>query len=1203
MTTLETTQNKQPSLKSKFPSNTINQILPLLLSIGRRLVFGIVVLLVIAYLSFFGLEMARGTAFNAALLGGVEKTVTYLGRLVHGDLGLTVAGSVTLRPVPITEVVGATVVRSLGLLLAALVIAAPIGVVLGIWASRRRHSNWPLLVLLASITGVSLPSFFVALLLQLAVIKLTSFTGKPLLPVGGFGWDSHILLPALVLAARPLAQISRVTFVTLNEVLDQDYVRTAYSKGLTARLVMNRHVIRNAMVPILTTLGVSLRFSLSSLPVVEYFFGWQGAGFTLLKAISRQDDNLTVALILCLGILFILVNLFLDLAYRLIDPRLGSAQENVRRTERMGVWQRIKTLLADLKALSVENPVARWLKSRKAPKAESPFASFLEDRDETQQSYADRRAGDRKALFKGTLGNLPFVMGGLLVLGLLVVIFFGPNLAPHSPYTTQGLTVIDGEMKVPPFEPDAAYPLGTDVLGRDVLSLILAGAQQTIFLAAVVVLSRMVIGFILGAIAGWWSGTWIDRTLLGAAEVIAAFPTLLLGMTLILALGIREGLPPFIIALSFVGWGEIMQFVRGEVMGIRPRLFIESAVAVGLRTPRILFKHVLPNLIPAMISILALEMGAVLMLLGELGFIGIFIGGGAFAELDVFGAPYHYSDVPEWGALLSNVRTYARAYPWMAIYPSLAFFIAILGFNLFGEGIRRMIEIVGTAISRIFNRYTLILAAVSTVAFIGIRGTTGAMAYYQQQAQAFDGQHAMTYLRDLTDPVLEGRALGSSGLDLAAEYIARQFQQMDIQAAGEKMSYFQPRPRSFESLDMVPVFEIEDAGSKPIYHQDFVEYPTYYYNLGAAHAQVQLLALGELTRVGNWFQNFPALDSLDFSDRVLMFLSEKDFAALRGVPRAGVLVVSQDPLDLKRNFTSSSARPSWGSWTGGRHTDWDAPVLSISEGLANRILAGTGKTVAELRSAAENLGQDEIFQHPTDTVVSMQVEGTLREKNTALHVIGHLPGTSAALDNKMIVVLAKYDSPAASPDGLLYPAANDNASGVALMLETIRTMRKVGYQPYKTFLFVAYSGEGWENGEPVVPEISKFLQTKYGFDNAFDVEAVIELRGMANQDGERLQLMAGGSVRLADLFQTAARRMHVPVDRSGENVDLSIVFEDRSLQQGGEEAPSIRLDWQGWQNSSHSSLDTVDSISVDNLQDAGRALNLALMVLGRETQY
>lgn len=514
-----------------------------------------------------------------------------------------------------------------------------------------------------------------------------------------------------------------------------------------------------------------------------------------------------------------------------------------------------------------------------------------------------------------------------------------------------------------------------------------------------------------------------------------------------------------------------------------------------------------------------------------------------------------------------------------------------------------MIEIVGTAISRIFNRYTLILAAVSTVAFIGIRGTTGAMAYYQQQADAFDGQHAMTYLRDLTDPVLEGRALGSSGLDLTAEYIARQFKQMDIQAAGEKMTYFQPRPRSFEALDEVPVFEIKDDGPKPVYHQDFAEYPTYHYNLGSARAPVRLLAFGELTRIGNWFQNYPVLDSLDFSDQVLMFLSERDFAALRGVPRAGVLVVSEDPVDLKRNFTSSSARPSWGAWTGGRNTDWDAPVLRIGEDLANRILAGTGETVEELRRNTKDLGQDEVFQLTTNTLVSMQVEGSLREKKTALHVIGHLPGTSAALDNKMIVVMAKYDSPAASPDGLLYPAANDNASGIAVMLETIRTMQKVGYQPYKTFLFVAYSGEGWENGEPVVPEISKFLQTKYGFDNAFDVEAVIELRGLANQEGHRLQLMAGGSVRLADLFQTAARRMNVPVDRSGENVDLSIVFEDRSIQQGGEEAPGIRLNWEGWQNSSHLLLDTVDSISVDNLQDAGRALNLALMILGRETQY
>ncbi len=176
-------------------------------------------------------------------------------------------------------------------------------------------------------------------------------------------------------------------------------------------------------------------------------------------------------------------------------------------------------------------------------------------------------------------------------------------------------------------------PGGLTPSGRDLMSLILVGAQQTLLLAILAVVARTIVGVVLGAVAGWMEGTVIDRLILSAAEIIAAFPTLLLTMIIILAIGIRQGLLPFILALCFVGWGEIMQFVRGEVISIRPEPFIESAFSVGARTPRIIARHILPNLFSALISIIALEMGAVLMVLGELGFINIFIGGGAIIEL------------------------------------------------------------------------------------------------------------------------------------------------------------------------------------------------------------------------------------------------------------------------------------------------------------------------------------------------------------------------------------------------------------------------------------------------------------------------------------------------------------------------------------------------------------------------------------------
>jgi len=1184
-------------------------LLSLTVFIVRRLLFGALVLAVVIFLSYLGLGMAQGVTFYPALGRSVSKTLDYVGRLARGELGLSAAGSVTAAPVTVAEVVPDVLGKSLGLLAAALLIATLVGVTLGIWAAGRRRSGWSLVTILASIIGVSLPSFFAALLLQLAVVRLTRAVGHPVLPVGGFGWDAHIILPALVLSARPIAQIARVTFVSVSEVLDQDYVRTARSKGLRARQVMFYHVVRNAAIPILTTVGMSLRFSLSSLPVVEFFFGWPGVGFTLLKAISRRDDNLTVALVLCLGALFVLVNLILEVSYRLLDPRLREPTNRLEHKERAGLVRAFESIAVEVRGLLTDNPLRRWLIRRRTPPASSPFRAVLERRGEEVGVVPEKYRAERvRAWLRGTARNFPFVVGALLVIGLTVALLFGPRLSPHSPYTTRGLTYVDGELSVPPFAPDETYPWGTDVLGRDILSLVLAGAQQTLLLTTLVVSARIVVGIALGVLAGWLSGSWVDRLLLGLSETLAAFPTLLLAMTFILALGIRQGFRPFVIALCLVGWGEVMQFVRGEVMTIRPKLFIESAVALGLTTPRIIVRHVLPNLLSALISIAALEMGAALMLLGELGFVGIFIGGGAFAELDTIGAPYHYSDVPEWGALLSNVRRYARAYPWTAIYPSLAFFTAILGFNLFGEGVRRMVETVGIGITRLINRYTLAVAILLIVGIGWARANTGSMAFYRRQADGFDGRRALIHVQALTDPALDGRALSTPGMDEAAEYIALQFQDLGLQAAGEEFTYFQTRKRSCECLDAVPQLSIEDGGRPPAYHRDFVEYAGRSRNLGQARGQVRFLALGDMIGSGNWVRSYRALEGLDFSDEILLLVSVQDVWYLEEVPYAGLLVVAHTAADLERRYTLSSRDPHYQMFGTGREQGGDRPMQWISEAMAERLLAGTGYAVSDLRRIDEDLGVDEIFDLPTEVTASMAVQGTICEKLPVRHVIGHLPGLSdsryGGMNDRVIMVLAQYDAPPPDPEGTPYPAANDNATGVAVMLEAIRTMQESGYQPYRTFLFVAYSAEGLEGGEPVYPpDVDRFLLAKRGFSTSFEIEAVVDLRGLGAGDGDGLVISSGGSLRLADLFEEAARRMKVPARRGGEAVDISIVFEEGGRYDTGQEAPHIGLRWEGWEASSRRPVDTLESVSADKLEQAGRVLSLALMILGRETQY
>jgi len=297
----------------------------------RRLQSILLISLAIIFFCALGLRMVRrpaGENIIAVIPDAVRDSAAFLRRLPSGNLGIAyrIVGRRRI-PVPVTAVLADTYGKSMGLLLASLVFASLLGVGFGMLGAYLEGSPLSLALLTPTLLGVSLPTFFAALVLQVVEIKFYQRTGIRLVPVGGFGWDSHIVLPALVLAARPLAQVARITFISLSEASQQDYVRTARAKGLPRRQVWSDHILPNAAVPILTALGISVRFSLGSLPVVEYFFGWPGLGATLLTAIRSQQTNTVITLALALGLTFMLINLMLELLYRVIDPRLRVTEE------------------------------------------------------------------------------------------------------------------------------------------------------------------------------------------------------------------------------------------------------------------------------------------------------------------------------------------------------------------------------------------------------------------------------------------------------------------------------------------------------------------------------------------------------------------------------------------------------------------------------------------------------------------------------------------------------------------------------------------------------------------------------------------------------------------------------------------------------------------------------------------------------------
>ena len=1177
----------------------------------RPAFFAAIVAIVITYLCYFGLRVAQRGAFGLPMSVGriavdsVGRTIEYLGRALRGDFGDCMQRTTAYYwgpsgGFPVATVLGRTVPKSAALLVLAMLLGGLVGAPLGILAALTRHRKGSLGFVALSIAGVSIPSFFLGLLLQITEIAFYKKTGIRLVPVGGFGWDNHIVLPVLVLAARPVAQVARVTYVAVAEVLEADFVRTARAKGLSSWGVLWSHVMPAAAVPVLTALGTSLRFALSSLPVVEMLFDWPGVGATLLWAISTLQVDLTVALSLTLGMVFTVVNTILEYVYTMVDPRLRST--GIRLSSRrswvaslQGIWLGLCRIPATLKL------ALPWVRK---DKKSLPRLINREEAAEWSAAAREREVAIRKerrrAWVQSTLGSLPFVMGAAVVILLVVASIFGPSWSPHDPHNTVASITVDGQMRLPPFPPSNTFPLGTDAQGRDILSLLLTGARRTMGLALMATLARIALGGILGAIAGWFSGSFLDRLLMSAAEVTAAFPSLLLAMVLITALGVQQGIWVFAVSLCVVSWGETTQFVRSQVMAIREKDYIEGALATGAADGEVLLRHVLPNLFPSLMVLGFLEMGSVLMMLGELGFLGIYIGGG-FRTTTAADTAVVYFDVPEWGVMISNMWRRFRAYPWGTFYPALAFTISILGFNFLGEGLRRLTERLTLNLNRLFNKYTLGAALGVFLLVLAIMEGTGPWAQYKGTADSFNSERALADIEYLSYPELRGRRTGTPEIDLAAEYIAREFEQAGLQPAGEPGesgdTYYQTIPYDYCNYSTPTTLTLRDRSGELLgemeYRRDFAEYVETASAGGVISAEIVYVA--QSLEAIRWDSSALSLRADEWGGKILLGLSQRvftDWGYFQSNIAGGVLVSVHDEQSLQRYSLPPVSRS-----TGGQHLSgvfWDVPVIAITPEVTNQILSRSGLSPEELMRRARDLQGNESMVVPTGVIAEMEVNTAVQERVETRNVLGFMPGVDSQLDDEAVVVVAHYDGLGVDPAGNVFPGANDNASGVAVMLEIIRLWKEQDFRPKRTVFFVAWAGA--ERGQ--VADIERFLRARLGFIGAYRIVAAVELTGVGAGSGETLLLKRSTSGRLTELFQEAGQRAGVPVNTKGEGV-----HDEWDTHQPDARIPRIVLTWEGSGETAHTPLDAIEGIDSEKLYDTGRMASLALMVLCREQNY
>jgi ABC-type dipeptide/oligopeptide/nickel transport system permease component len=239
----------------------------------------------------------------------------FVARVVRGDLGFSYR-----QGLPVGELILERLRATFELALAGLAVAVLLGVPLGMIAAARRGSTVDTAAMTLALLGTSVPSFWLGLLL---IIVFGVQLGW--LPVSGYGSLRHLLMPAFVLGGFYAAQVSRLTRTSLLEVLAQDFVRTARAKGLAARAVLLKHVLRNAALPVLTVVGLDFGRMLGGAVVVETIFAWPGMGRLAVQAVLGRDFPVVQGAVIMGAAIFLSVNVIIDLLYGFIDPRLRAA--------------------------------------------------------------------------------------------------------------------------------------------------------------------------------------------------------------------------------------------------------------------------------------------------------------------------------------------------------------------------------------------------------------------------------------------------------------------------------------------------------------------------------------------------------------------------------------------------------------------------------------------------------------------------------------------------------------------------------------------------------------------------------------------------------------------------------------------------------------------------------------------------------------
>jgi ABC-type dipeptide/oligopeptide/nickel transport system permease subunit len=609
------------------------------------------------------------------LSGAFDSQFTsYVSNLLQGNLGVSFVSKLE-----VVEILRDKVWKTVVLLLTGQIVAIFLGSTLGVIASWRRGSRIDLGILVGGLFTWSIPTFFFGIVLVL-LARGTLPTGMMvtvgLKPEDGLVYwmdvAKHLVLPTIALGIGFTSAYMMVMRSSIVEVLSEDYILTAKAKGLNNFQILRDHALKNAMLPMITLLALSLAYTVGGAIQVETVFSWPGLGRLIFDSVGKQDYPVLQGAFLLVAVSVIGANFLADLLYSLLDPRVKMASSTTGTGTSLG-----KAILAIPKSLLslfesvIRLPIALWNVLEEMPKTGREIGELLK-RVSTALWRSRRSLSDLFQTALQTFRQKPMALVGLVMLcSIIFLAVFAPLIVPYSTEELATAKVTAADILAPP---DADHLLGTDDAGKDVLSQLIYGARISLIVGFSASFMSLIIGTVVGMTAGYFGGR-ADTLLMRLVDFLMVIPTLPLMLVIISFWG--RGLDKIIMVIGLLYWTYMARLVRSQVISIKERQYVLRAKALGASDLRIITRHILPQVLPLIIAQGILDTSNAIIAESSLAFLGL-------------GDPTQVS----WGMMLNFA--FARA-----ISQEAWWFLLPPGFSIVWVSLS--LVLIGTALEEIFN--------------------------------------------------------------------------------------------------------------------------------------------------------------------------------------------------------------------------------------------------------------------------------------------------------------------------------------------------------------------------------------------------------------------------------------------------------------------------------------------------------------------